>query len=104
MRRLLRWFAYSLAVVLVLVAVGALALRTEWAHDRARRLIESRASAALAADVRIGALTGSFWRGVTAGEFVDLASRPSRHHRGGRVDSLSAVARVHDRHDSKKSG
>ncbi|HEX5215212.1 MAG TPA: translocation/assembly module TamB domain-containing protein [Vicinamibacterales bacterium] len=77
MRRGFRWVLYALSAVLILLAVGALALRTEWAHDRARRLIESRASAALAADVRIGALTGSFWRGVTAGELsISQAGRP----------------------------
>ena len=77
MRRALRWFTYTLVAMIALLAVGALVLRTDWAHERARRLIEARASTALAAEVQIGALTGSFWRGVTAGQLsISQAGRP----------------------------
>ena len=60
-----RWLVRLLVALVVLLAIGALVLQTPWAHDRARRMIESRVTRMLNGELRIGALTGSFWGGVT---------------------------------------
>jgi len=54
-----------LLAVVTLLAIGVLYLQTPWAHDWARRAIESRVNRALNGELRIGALTGSFWGAVT---------------------------------------
>ena len=69
-RRIFRWIVRLLvAVVAALVAI-VLLLETQWAHDRVRRLIESRVSEMLDGELRIGAMTGSFWSHITLANVV----------------------------------
>ena len=69
-RRLIRWVVRLLVVLLVLAVGVVLLLETPWAHDRVRRLIEARVSDMLEGQLRIGAVTGSFWGHVTLANVV----------------------------------
>ena len=100
--RPLRWIVRLLAALLVLLAIGALVLQTPWAHERARRLIESRVTRLLNGELRVGALTGSFWGGVTLANVsivqagtpviavasIDVRYRPWQVFRAGVVDDV----------------
>ena len=100
--RPLRWIVRLLAALLILLAIGALVLQTPWAHERARRLIESRVTRLLNGELRVGALTGSFWGGVTLANVsivqagtpvisvasIDVRYRPWQVFRAGVVDDV----------------
>jgi autotransporter translocation and assembly factor TamB len=68
--RFVRWALITLIVIGALAAAGLVVLQTPWAHDQARRIIETRAAAAINGQLRLGRLEGSFWGGMT---FSDVA-------------------------------
>ncbi len=63
-RGLVRWTLGGIAVLLLLIVAGLLALQTGWAKGYLRGLIVSQANQVLTGTLEIGSLEGSFFRGV----------------------------------------
>src|SRR5262245_49947620 len=65
---LLRWVAYAVAAVLLLVVVGLVALQTGWAKEQLRRFVVRQANQYLTVTLEIGQLGGSLLRGIELGD------------------------------------
>jgi TamB, inner membrane protein subunit of TAM complex len=61
---------WTLAIVIAIVAAGAIVLRTAWFRDWLVRQVESRAVAAIDGTVDVGRLSGSLLRDVTLHDVV----------------------------------
>src|SRR5438094_389200 len=62
--RLLRWFAYAVLAVLVLIVLALVLIQTGWAKNQLRRVIVREANQYLTATLTIGRLQGSLVRGI----------------------------------------
>jgi len=62
-----RGLIYALAALLVLVAIAIGALETGWAKNQLRQLIVRQANQFLTANLEIGRLDGSIFRGIHLG-------------------------------------
>ncbi len=66
--RLLRWSAYLVAGLLLIVLLAIVAVQTGWAKNQLRRLIVRQANQYLTATLDIGSLGGSLLRGIELGD------------------------------------
>ena len=59
LRRLVRWMALAVAAICAIALLALAVSQTRWGQERVRRLIESRATAALNGEVRVGSFQWS---------------------------------------------
>src|ERR1044072_2108283 len=64
LRRLLRFTAYFLTIVVLSVAAGAVVIETDWFKNWLRLKLVRRLAGTLDGELRIGKLSGSLWSGV----------------------------------------